>query len=73
MKLLEFDIDDERMWVEDNCEHLSIMPEFNEKEAQSMSSYEVREKYPRFCGRCPDCGLNLILYASFTHYLAGDW
>jgi hypothetical protein len=38
-----------------------------------MSAERVRELYPRFFGTCPDCGAQLIQYASFEHYIAGDW
>lgn len=33
----------------------------------------VRQKWPRFWGECPDCGVSLIAYASAAHYTYGDW
>lgn len=34
----------------------------------------IRRKWPRLMGPCPKgCGFNGIAYASFAHYVAGDW
>jgi hypothetical protein len=41
--------------------------------AVKMSVVEVREKFPRFDGVCPDCGAMIIVYVSYLHYLYGDW
>lgn len=39
-----------------------------------LTAKEVREKYPRLNGACPkNCGFSGIGYASFAHYLWGDW
>lgn len=39
-----------------------------------MLNYEVRERYPRLDGECPrGCGYKGIAYASYEHYVAGDW
>ncbi|MDB4278016.1 hypothetical protein N9917_00140 [Deltaproteobacteria bacterium] len=57
----------------DACKHLSVMPEFDEEDAKGMSALEIKKKYPRFMGSCPECGGNVILYASFMHYINGDW
>jgi hypothetical protein len=53
------------------CGHDEHMPVY--KEDLRMSSVLVRIKYPRFVGKCLRCGENVILYASFGHYIAGDW
>ena len=38
------------------------------------SAAEVRRRWPRMHGACPKgCGFNGIAYASFKHYIAGDW
>lgn len=34
---------------------------------------EIRKRWPRFDGECPDCGKHLIAYASSEHYIFGDW
>lgn len=35
---------------------------------------EVRKRWPRLIGTCPKgCGFHGIAYASFEHYVAGDW
>lgn len=33
----------------------------------------VRSMWPRFEGVCESCGYRGISYASFEHYVAGDW
>lgn len=39
-----------------------------------ISSTEVRRRWPRLDGRCPlGCGYTGIFYASYLHYIAGDW
>ncbi len=56
-----------------NCTHAKCMPEFNEEEAEKMTAKQIREKYPRFQGICPDCGEQLIMYASTKQYIYGDY
>lgn len=35
---------------------------------------EVRRRWPRLMGDCPKgCGFHGIAYASYFHYIAGDW
>lgn len=42
--------------------------------ARGLSALKVREKWPRGFGNCPKgCGFNGIAYASYEHYLYGDW
>jgi hypothetical protein len=57
----------------ENCSHIKVIPVFDLEDSKSLSSEEVKRKYPRFSGICPDCGCNVILYESFEHYIAGDW
>lgn len=38
-----------------------------------LSPYEVRKRWPRFAGTCQLCGFSGIYYASYMHYIAGDW
>jgi hypothetical protein len=41
---------------------------------EGLSSRQVRALYPRLDGVCPKgCGYVGIAYASFAHYIAGDW
>ena len=42
------------------------------KEAFAMPDHEYRAKFPRFHGEC-SCGFSGIAYASFAHYIGGDW
>jgi hypothetical protein len=46
---------------------------FDPKAARGLRAGEVRQRWPRLCARCPNCGDNVIAYASFQHYIAGDW
>jgi hypothetical protein len=47
---------------------------FDSKESEGLSAYEVRRRWPRLFGECPKgCGFKGIGYASFEHYIAGDW
>jgi hypothetical protein len=52
------------------CEH---WPKFDYAAARGLSAEEVRRRWPRFHGKCRQCGFNGIAYASFQHQLAGDW
>jgi predicted RNA-binding Zn-ribbon protein involved in translation (DUF1610 family) len=55
------------------CEHKSCAPAFDSAAAEGLDAYEVRKRWPRFNGRCPECGEQMIYYASMEHYVAGDW
>lgn len=58
----------------DNCEHSGAAVTFDLDVARKLpTSSEVRQLFPRFCGICPDCGTQLIKYASAEHYVLGDW
>ena len=56
-----------------DCEHPNVQVAFNPAEARGLTAEEVRKRWPRFYGHCPDCGDRLIKYASYLHYTAGDW
>lgn len=55
------------------CE-LPIVP-FDEETAkqEKLSSTEVKRRWPRGHYTCPDCGISTIVYASYAHYIWGDW
>lgn len=56
------------------CDHGVIFDEEEYKKHPNMSSNEVQKRWPRGWGLCPKgCGFNGIAYASFLHYIAGDW
>ena len=56
------------------CDHPNIeRPEFDPERAKGLSAYEVRKLFPRKMVRCPDCGDTILMYASWQHYVAGDW
>jgi hypothetical protein len=56
------------------CDHGVVFDEAEYKKHPNMSAAEVRKRWPRGWGPCPKgCGFNGIAYASFMHYIAGDW
>lgn len=63
------------MELDDRCECGAPrpVPAFDPKRARGMTPMEVRQDYPRLWWTCPNCDAQLICYASFEHYLAGDW
>jgi len=57
-----------------SCDHGVIFDEEEYKKHQNMSEYEVRKRWPRGWGPCPKgCGFDGIAYASWMHFIAGDW
>ncbi len=53
------------------CDHGVV---FDSEAARWMSSREVQEKFPRLYGPCPKgCGYVGIGYATYEHFIAGDW
>jgi hypothetical protein len=56
---------------EPTCDH---GVKFDELAARGLDENEVRKRWPRLSGVCPKgCGFNGIGYASYMHYLSGDW
>lgn len=58
-----------------DCKHERLpLPAFDYQAAIGLSSDEVRKRWPRTTEKCPDCELEFMaVYASFAHYVAGDW
>lgn len=56
--------------VVEGCNHGTL---FDEAAAVNLSASEVRKRWPRFSGTCLECGYSGIYYASFMHYVSGDW
>ena len=54
------------------CQHDRASPTFDEDAARDLSAREVRKRWPRW-SYCPLCGTRITLYASYAHYIAGDW
>jgi len=48
-------------------------PAFDEEAAKGLSAEDVRRRWPRRFGPCSACGEGGIAYASFLHYVSGDW
>lgn len=46
---------------------------FDEVRSQTLDASEVRRRWPRFFGTCASCGYKGIYYASYAHYISGDW
>lgn len=56
------------------CDHAAVTPKFSlEALGEDTSSHAVRKMFPRFMGNCTECGQLAIVYASFEHFLMGDW
>jgi hypothetical protein len=56
------------------CLHPGMkLPDFDSVSAKNMDSYEIRKRWPRGHYSCPHCRQSVITYASFEHYIAGDW
>lgn len=47
---------------------------FDEAAAKGLGTTEIRARWPRVFGACPlGCGMSGIFYASYAHYIYGDW
>lgn len=45
---------------------------FDPEAARILSPEAIRQRWPRFFGECA-CGYHGIAYASWEHFIAGDW
>lgn len=65
---------EEEQTVTIGCDHGVTFDYAEWKKNPTMGHFEVRTKWPRIVGRCPKgCGEHGIFYASYAHYIAGDW
>jgi hypothetical protein len=48
------------------------VPTFDAEAARGLTSAEVQRRWPRWSGTCT-CGFYGVSYASYEHYIAGDW
>lgn len=61
------------------CVRCAAMPcdhgiTFDLRVAFNLSSDQVRRRWPRLNGLCPKgCGYDGVYYASYIHYIYGDW
>jgi len=56
------------------CDHGVLFDEEEYKKTPNMTAEEIRKRWPRGYGLCPKgCGFNGIYYASYIHFIAGDW
>lgn len=61
---------DQRPPPEKECDHGVTF----DRKAIGLSAPEIRKLHPRLVGACPrGCGYQGIAYASWEHYIAGDW
>ena len=61
------------MGEKEKCDH-GVTFDHEAARAEKLSSYQVRERWPRLFGECPKgCGFNGIGYASRAHFVYGDW
>jgi len=60
--------------AQEPCQHknLPVVP-FDEEAAKGMTASEVKKRWPRLNQICPTCGVSIICYASYAHYISGDW
>ena len=58
---------------QEECYHVNAIPNYPDDAFDNLSSAEVRKRFPRFFGDCPDCGQPFIGYSSLKHYISGDW
>lgn len=54
------------------CDHSDNVVPFDEKASEGLEAREVKERWPRG-SFCEHCGARGIYYASFLHYIRGDW
>lgn len=53
------------------CDHGVV---FDFHAAKGLDASEVKKRWPRLSGACPKgCGYSGIYYASYEHYVMGDW
>jgi len=61
------------------CVRCAAMPcdhgiTFDETRARGLTANEIRSRWPRLEGTCKKgCGYHGVAYASFIHYVCGDW
>lgn len=56
------------------CDHGVVFDEAEYRKTPGITPAEVAKRWPRGWGPCPKgCGFNGIAYASYLHYIAGDW
>ena len=56
------------------CDHRHhTPPPFDAHAARYWSMEQVRKDTPRYEGLCSACGVQIILYASMEHMMAGGW
>lgn len=54
------------------CE--ALVTEVTRVRGPDAATQEVRKRWPRLFGPCPKgCGFDGIAYASYAHYIYGDW
>lgn len=58
------------------CECGATLPEtvvYDPVQSRGMSAAQIQKEYPRKMITCSACGSTVMRYASFAHYVAGDW
>jgi hypothetical protein len=59
------------MSEKEKCDHGLF---FDEELAKNMTVKEIRQMFPRLDGICPKgCGFDGFAYASYAHFVYGDW
>jgi hypothetical protein len=68
-------VTDKRYYGRDGaeCDH-GITFDKETADREKLDAYEIRRRWPRGGGPCPKgCGFVGIAYASYAHYIYGDW
>ena len=68
VKAMESNMNDQEEQQDCAGEHQKLVT-FDSLQAREMSSAEIRKRFPRIT--CQECGT--VVYASYEHYIAGDW
>ena len=55
--------------VKPPCEHAKVMPNYDDKDFDGLDEFEIRRRFPRFHGECPDCGARLIRVLRIAFWL----
>lgn len=69
-----FDLEAAKKILEETAEDKSDDPALDFIMGPVNATAKIKKLWPRLGGKCPKgCGYNGIAYASYEHYIYGDW
>jgi len=69
-----FDLEEAKKILEETNEDKSNDPALDFIMGPTNATAKIKKRFPRLGGPCPKgCGYNGIAYASYEHYIYGDW